>query len=89
MSKNNQIAVWVIIILIVIGLGWWMFSSQNGILGFHNQAQNATSSDEDYLDSPTATTISSTSSSNADLNSDFNKVDAQMNGLDQDTTNTQ
>ena len=85
MSKNSKIALWIVIVLVVVGIVWWAYAmhmKNNGSLQTNGYDQTTT------LDSTTSTTVSS-GNSNADLNQDMSKVDAQMTGLNSDSASAQ
>jgi hypothetical protein len=75
MPKNTKVALGIVIAVVIIGLGWWMFN-QN--LPYNQSNQTAQSEGAD-------TTISPNNNSNADISGDLSKVDTQMTGLDQDS----
>lgn len=82
MSKNSKTVLWVVIVLVVLGLIWWVYaanmnSNSSGQTNGYGQTSNALNS-----------TVSS-GNSNADLNQDMSKVDAQMNGLNSDSASAQ
>lgn len=76
MSKTSKTVLWIVLVVVVLGLIGWVYANQHPMNTADNTANSASALQ--------ATTLSS-GNSNDDLNQDMTKVDAQMQGLNQDS----
>jgi hypothetical protein len=74
MSQTSKTVLWIVLIVVVIGLIAWLYSSQHLSQTAGNYPNIASASD----------TSLTRGNSNSDLNQDMTKVDAQMNYFNQD-----
>ena len=82
---NSQIKTIILlaILIIIVMVGWLWYGSLSKVQA--PSTPNVTNSEPVSADA--GLTTSATDTSNAALQSDLNSVDAQMNGLNTDTTN--
>lgn len=81
MSTTGKWVVWIVVIILIVGLGYWFFVNQAQAPQTGTQGQNpgGTSQTSDAL--PTA----SNDTSNTALDQDTAAIDAQLSGLSSDS----
>src|SRR5580692_10654755 len=92
MTKTAKVVLGVVIVVIVVGLGWWYFASQQSMSGnqgaYSNPAPTGTVSTTTQGGQPAQQNgagVSAANSSDAALANDVTSIDTQMNGLNSDS----
>ncbi|MDE2213231.1 MAG: hypothetical protein KGJ34_01735 [Patescibacteria group bacterium] len=86
MSSTGKWVTGIIIVIIIVGLGWWLYASREGMnsgASGEPYQNNASTSPSNAGTLPT----SQSNTSDAALNQDTAAIDAQMQGVNSDSAN--